>query len=60
MSNCRLTKYVCINGWTFRVDTTLCDVIDAEISNIKQNTYFYIIKGTQVSYKIDYTTKINK
>ena len=33
MSNCWVTKYVAINGWTFRVDTTLCDVIDAEISN---------------------------
>ena len=33
MSNCWVTKYVAINCWTFRVDTTLCDVIDAEISN---------------------------
>ena len=33
MSNCWVTKYVGINGWTFRVDTILCDVIDAEISN---------------------------
>lgn len=33
MFNCWVTKYVSINGWAFRIDTTLCDVIDAEISN---------------------------